>query len=618
MDAMPVTPAEVPRTAPGYAAYLVAGLIATGAWMQLDRFGLLFATGFAGVLAWLAFGVAGAPVGGIDLAFPPRSGTLRSFSIAFALFAPAALFLALTWNQEFPFSGDHDFHLLTAETCLDFWSTTGWLPLLGLVGGWLALRRGLLGAWSLALFLALLAVSYSGDAPWYLARYPAGAYLLGLPAGLFSRLADWDAPLGAARLTTSLSLPVWLLLLRPAIVGRWPDRGALLFGVFFWLQKDAVYYTTTSYAEPWMVVAVLLAAEYLLDKSGRERLNACLITGAAALIKEPAILTLPFFWLACRPWAGTGRDRWRALLVGVVSGLPFLTYYLFRRQCEIGRGLGLAAPADLFSADRLSEFGRRALVQFGWSGLVAVVLGSALAVAWGSRRPGARWKLAMLVAAALFQVGFFWADEFSTDWTGYPRFHLLPLALAGCGLLGGPPPRSRLLGTPAFYACALALLLALQTGMLLPFLRLATRPDVTRNYLEHYEAPVFFPIASLVGEAERDGALQAGGRIRVSDPLGTDQFTMLERGYPTLARRYDLQIVPDSFGAPLCRCSAGGEAVLVPFVYYTGLTPRDPEGPAGQARRRRCGETLRATCARVFERVYRGSTIGLLGVFPAR
>src|SRR4030095_16187922 len=104
-----------------------------------------------------------------------------------------------------------------------------------------------------------------------------------------------------------------------------------------------------------------------------------------------------------------------------------------RRETQIWRGVGLASSNELFSIARATEVLRRAWIQFDWPGLL--VLGATLAATiWlAFRRRGARFQIAMLGAAALGQVVFFYRESFSTYWTGYPRFQLLAQALLGVG-----------------------------------------------------------------------------------------------------------------------------------------------------------------------------------------
>jgi hypothetical protein len=600
-----------------WAAFLVAGALASGTWAELDRLTPAVTVPFALLVvalalvprSWLADAPAPAAGGPATRLEPSAGRTL----LALALAAPAAFLLVATWGQEFPFAGDHDFHLLAAEASLGFWRPWLWLVPAAAITGALAHRAGRLGAWSVA-WLALLAIaSPFAEAPWYLARVPGGAAFLGLPAVAFCEWTHAASVPDALRLTTFTSLLAWLLVLRPALIGRRPDAGAALFAAFFWMQKDVVYYLTTSYSEPWMIVLVLLAAEHLLSVEGPRELRACLLVGVAALIKEPAILVLPFAWLACRPWRGSWSDRTRAMLAGVVAGAPFLLYYAFRREAEIWRGVGLAPAAELLSPARFAELGRRFSIQLGWPGLAVTAGVVVLAIVLARARPQLRFKLALLGAAACGQVVFFFSDALSTFWTGYSRFHLLALALVGAGLLVLPeaiewPSRRRML---AALAAAVA---ALQLSVTLPLLRLALLPDPARSFFEHYEAPYFFPIASLIAEAEREGDLAGVRRVAVSDPIGTDSFPTLEQAYPEIERRFDLTIVPDSFGAPRCTCREPDEALLVPFVYFTNLTPQDPAGAQGALARERCRREMVESCERVIERSLDGARTGLLGI----
>lgn len=307
------------------AAWLVATLAAMGVWAQLDRLG-------PGIVVALAVTLLALWRHG-DLLFPgesfdPHLPVLPARRTAMLLVgllccAPVVVSLCLTWDQNFPFVGDHDYQLFASRHALEFWRVRGWV-LFGILLGLAKvprLRRS--GAWPLLALGGLLAWSFWVEPSPYFARYPGAFYLLAAPLNAVAQFMRWASPLDANRLTNALGLPVWLFLLRPLVVKRWPDVGALAFCLFFFWQKDVVYYFTSTYLEPWCIVFVLLAAEILLTRPAEQGWLACLLTGTAAAFKEQGILVLPFAWLAATISLPRGAGRLRRVVPAIVSALPF-------------------------------------------------------------------------------------------------------------------------------------------------------------------------------------------------------------------------------------------------------------------------------------------------------
>ena len=75
-----------------------------------------------------------------------------------------------------------------------------------------------------ALFFAgLLGLSFIFPPHFVFARYPATFYLLAAPLNVAADVLQWRSPVLANHITNALSVPVWLFLLRPIFVRRWPD-----------------------------------------------------------------------------------------------------------------------------------------------------------------------------------------------------------------------------------------------------------------------------------------------------------------------------------------------------------------------------------------------------------
>src|SRR5215472_4373159 len=73
----------------------------------------------------------------------------RNLGVGLAVCAPVGVLLAMTWQQEFPFIGDHDYHLNVMSIAYDFWKYSfqrwivhqRWIVLGIVLLGLVALRR---------------------------------------------------------------------------------------------------------------------------------------------------------------------------------------------------------------------------------------------------------------------------------------------------------------------------------------------------------------------------------------------------------------------------------------------------------------------------------------------
>lgn len=436
----------------------------------------------------------------LNFALRPRLSAL-SLLIGLTICWPSLLWLVGTAGEEFPFTGDHDTHMGYARAATRFWSLR-LLPLLAIV--WLLLRqRRKTGKISLHTGLfAAIALAILGLWPWaemaWAYRYPAVGQLLIFPIKSWSWWLQLPQPLLANRIGQWLSLPIWLFVLRPRLLGRLPDLPVLALGLAVYWQKDVVLYATSPYLEPWALVFCLLAAEWLLSRPREQAWLAWLLIGLAALVKEQAILLLPFAVLA------SGRALWQQPLaharVLLAAALPFALYWAARTGSGVWRQAKPASWAEIWTDQRLHTFMARVELQFGWLlPVLLLIVAVLLCDAWKRRS----WLVPLLLAAAMFQIFFFFSDQISLPWAGYPRFHLVPLALITAGVLA---LRHATLPQRAI-VCTLAIAAAtanVRTG--LPTMSEALqRPEEARNFIEHSDSPLYFPVRSLLQRASQAG-----------------------------------------------------------------------------------------------------------------
>jgi len=585
---------------------LVTTLVASGIWLDLDR----PKTGVLVGAVFLALALARRFTGGrFVLDPPPRACPWRVGAAACVAVAPIALYLAATWREEFPFLGDHDYHLGTSWAALDFWSK--WAPWVA-AGLALATAASLFARprfWPVAAFAVLLGSSLFFATPSLFARYPALGYFIDAP---FNQLFRWfhsPSPLNALRLASASSVVVWLFVMRPLFLKRWPGPELLPFAFYFLYQRDVFYFFTASYLEPWAIVLALVAVEYTLRECSPPGI-ATLLVGAAAMFKEQAILLLPFVWLAQQLQLRDLRQRLESTFLAAVAATPFVAYVIFRTASGVWRSFKFAG-LRVFDAAHFAEFGRRSLAQFGPSGLLLFPV--ALVALWPLTRQ-ARHTALVFLAAALAQATFFFVDELtSSRWIGYPRFHLLAVALVGSPLLVAG---SRLLesGRTRLFALTCLLILAIQVPSAIPAFSLTAKPDPARNFIEHYDSPVFFPVRQLVREAEAQKFFTATNQISVYNPFKDYYFDGMPGFYPDLARRFRFVFRQQS-----CRCTKDS-AVLILFIYPAGLNENavhERQFPFDKSWEPACVEDVYRTCGKVLPaRMPDGSMTGLIGSAP--
>lgn len=572
----------------------------------------------------------------------PRRVRLRGWNVLLGaiVVAPLMVTFGLGWNRDFPFSGDHYFHIGQAYRIAYWWmsppaSPTVRVPTLEDVRLLLAHPARLLFSRGLALVvlavataliyrryrLAALLLATVGLVGWGLCeatlflRYPAGGYFAAMP---FLGPAFLLHDVALAGRTANVTAPViWLFMLRPWLIGRWPDLRVLPVGILLFWQKDVIYYFDTVYLEPWSLTFCLLAAEALIARGSRGAPLGCLLVGAAAAVKGPAIFALPFVWLAGAPWRKSRDELFAVTGAGFAAGAGFVFYVVARFNAaatsgEAGRGFQPGLPSGSLMVYG-HEFVHRMQMAFagtsGWLMLAAVVALFA-AVRWLRSR---RLQMACLAAAAVALVLFFLVDKGSIGWIGYFRFFMaaLPFFAAGALALGYGLRRNGAL-------VAGAVVLVLQAPSALSAIAKAAGPITGLNFIENYDAAIFFPMKSLLTEAHQKGLLPAHAVVLANAP---DTSMRVVPGIP---------VVLGLPGRLYCACSKAHPAIMGLFVRYTNLDARFARaippgtmfGPprerdrlwrAGLARRPMCLAEMRRTCAHVLERIEGGQAVAVLG-----
>lgn len=578
-------------------AWVLAGVVVSGAWTQLDEIGWIGALALALVFALDHYPTT---LRWRRLAWPAARPPLLPLIASAAICALFLAHVSITAREEFGFGGDEGYHLsATRAFALYFMRAGPFLVGTLLVAGVLRLRQFRYAA--TAALTLLLASSYFLPESALFGRYPTGFYLLATPLNVAFEAANIPYPFTANHIVNALSVPAWLFVLRPLVIGRWPDWHVLPVALLVYFQAPALVYVGSALLEPWAVVFLLLSVEALAALEPDERWMAVPLCAAATFFKETAILLLPTVWLiACIEWRGFIPSLRRgALAVGVASVAPFLIYYAVRRGVQVERVYEIAGGIATWNMARLDEWLVNVRAQLGIGGMLSV---AALTVL--TTRRGILW-----VATAIALALFFFVDAGSLPYTGYGRFLAYSL-IAVCGAVFASAYRSP--GRQqALMICALVA--ALQLPAVTRMFTLDFQPDHERNSLEWNGSLIRLPIRTLAGQIT---GTQGGDRVRRIRVItfGTD-LTSLRVAYPDLAERFDLQRDEQSAATLDCRCRDNSEAVIAGFEWPAHFGDTSAARAAFNQISAACVSQVETTClSRTFARHRSGAVVGAMGV----
>lgn len=573
----------------------------------------------------------------------PERDRFGWFNLLFGvvILAPLLTTFALGFNRDFPFSGDHYFHVGQAYRIAFWWLSPPASPvvrvptlddvslLLRQPAG-LAMSRAVLAAIvvlaTVALYrwqrVAALAFATLAIVVWGLAehtifvRYPGAGYLATMPfLGPAVLLHNVEL---AGRLTNVLAPVLWLFVLRPWLIGRWPDLRVLAFAILLFWQQDVIYFFDSVYMEPWAVIFCVLAIELLIVRGAPGAPVACLLVGAAATVKEPVIFALPLVFLAGAPWRNAWRDFWPLSGCALAAGAPFVLYFVARNSVaadgieasrEFQAGL-LPGPLSPYAAEFVHRVTASLLPAGAVLFAVSLLLLVAMIVCWRSR-----WLvLVCLLTTGMLLVAFFFIDRGSLAWLGSFRFLLLALPFLAAGALAFSE-----MAAPRWAGVAALVVLLLQIPSVAAAMMRTIGPITGLNFIEHYDAAIFFPMKSLLAEARAKGLLMPGETVRANAP---DTSLRVIPGIP---------VTYTTPGELVCECTPERPATMVLFVRYANLTlpflwPGAPTGlyapppdrerlwRAATAARPACLARLKATCPHVLQRVEGGEPVAALGL----
>ncbi len=602
-------------------AAALAMLIANHALFAASAWSWILWLGFAAFsIAALARGrmrlVPVAPIGRPDAA---------AIALGLAALVPQVVLIVTTWRREFGFGGDASFHIGVMFRLLAWWMSppfvvpaesldTGALDDLRAAPWRLAMSRAFLFAVAatgilalarrharLALALAtILLLAWGGFESAREFRYPALSYLGAFPFALPAFVLG--VPELAFRLGNLTAIAIWMFVLRPLLLRRWPDPPALVAAAFCFWAEPSLIFLDAAYLEAWCLVFLLLAVETRLRVGPDGAVLACLLVGFAAAAKEGAIFLLPFFWLSALPWrdvATRGRD---ATLAALAAGLPFVAFFVANRAAGLARAVSFGLP-DATTFEAFVETATRAVSPGAGGFAAALALGLALLLRARDRAAGA----AMLAGAACL-IAFFHFERGSAGYAGVLRYFLPALPLLAAGIFAN--------GVSRF---ALVAILVVQTPSLYAAAARALGPVEARSFVEYYDAPFVFPIKSAIAES----GLPPDSRIAVLRPDAA-----FVPGAAMGRQGAVLEFTDDGD----CGCSPSRPAVMMLAPAATGYAAADLAGDspiprgfgpeiarierwrAARASMPACQAAIRQSCSRIIEREFDGRPTLALGI----
>jgi len=583
--------------------YLFAVILVSGVWIG---------TPAVFPFAWIAALAVGAITQTVTFRLPlPADARMRANArdalLAIVATAPVVVYLITTWHQEFPYLGDQWLHNAGAIEAYTFWWPWMWIAAVAAMAFVaIRVRRNEESPAALIGLAVVIAIGLMTQPHSFAGRYPGTLHFFSVP---LRALMHATSPLNVERLLNALSIPIWLLVLRPMVVRRRVDVAALTIAAFLFWQKDNVYYFSSGYLEPWAIVLLLTAAEHLIRFGDEAVWRPLLLLGLAAMVKEQLIISVPIVTAIYFPFRGTRRSQFEHLLVAAVATTPFVLFWRAREHFKTW-GVAAPVPSEALSAAHFALFRERIGLQFG-AALPLVIIALLLLIVFAARRRA--FAVLLCIAIADFAVIYF--AKILQPWAGYPRLNLVPLAMAAIAL----GYAAELLAKRSRIAAAMivSITIASNTVGLVPAVRDTFRPDSARSFIEHSDAPLFFPIRESLTAAERNGLIAPGNRVDLfTNGKHIFQFFWagpLEDQYPDLAARYRLRSASFAGMPERCRCTDPSIAHLAVFIRFTNLGRNIPQRTATEAEANQCAAEILRTCRRTMPVVNDGIRVGLLG-----
>ena len=158
---------------------------------------------------------------------------------------------------------------------------------------------------------------------------PRGSFFISLPFNslfYFLKLSLMDA----IRFTNFFSIIFWLLILRPIVIGEYPNLKILPFALVIYWSPQMIYIINGGFTEPWSIIFLLLAIELVIKKKHNFTPQAIILLGIGTCFKSPIAFLIPCFFLYGKPWIGDNQRRIMHVLTLFSSILPIYFFTKLR------------------------------------------------------------------------------------------------------------------------------------------------------------------------------------------------------------------------------------------------------------------------------------------------
>ena len=208
--------------------------------------------------------------------------------ILFIIIAPSVIFLTNISFGDFNWGGDHRDHVLSSLVNNEFWSTSinsqrGNYQNIKISNFFIFFIKSriflLIAIFSLTFFLykkkygnlanlILLITFYIWSSNEVISdeKDPRGLFFISFPFNSFFYFLDFNL-MDAIRFTNFISIIIWLLLLRPVIIGEFPNLKILPFAAVIYWNPQMIYIINGGFTEPWSIIFLLLAIEIIIKKN---------------------------------------------------------------------------------------------------------------------------------------------------------------------------------------------------------------------------------------------------------------------------------------------------------------------------------------------------------------
>jgi hypothetical protein len=156
---------------------------------------------------------------------------------------------------------------------------------------------------------------------------PRGSFFISLPFNSLFYFLELNL-MDAIRFTNFFSIIFWLLILRPIIIGEYPNLKILPFALAIYWNPQMIYIANGGFTEPWSIIFLLLAIELVIKKKYNWTPHAIVLLAIGACFKSPISFLIPCFFLYGKPWIEDNKRRLIHCLTLFSSILPI---YLFTK-----------------------------------------------------------------------------------------------------------------------------------------------------------------------------------------------------------------------------------------------------------------------------------------------